>query len=144
MQYAERLAYFVRIADLELRKNARHSPVDDSEVCRVAVELDKLHRAGHLTDVADARFPRRLAPSLQGHGSRAMTNLNAVARLASPFPRGDLGRHPHRPPTAANRPNVKKLSPWSAGEMADFFVSGEGRILLCKSVSFPLWATRLN
>jgi hypothetical protein len=56
MAAAKRMACFLRIADLELRKDAGDQGVEDSEVRRVAIELAKLHAAGHFPDVADARL----------------------------------------------------------------------------------------
>jgi hypothetical protein len=54
MEEAERLAVFLRIADLELNKGPVSQGVSDAEVRRVAIELEKLHRAGHFPDIAEA------------------------------------------------------------------------------------------
>lgn len=52
---AERMACFLRIADRELRKGGLDGQdVEDSEVHRVAIELSKLHAAGHFPNVAEA------------------------------------------------------------------------------------------
>jgi hypothetical protein len=52
---AERLAVFLRIADIELHNGGQgRNDVEDAEVRRVAIELSKLHAAGHFPDVADS------------------------------------------------------------------------------------------
>ena len=86
---AEQLAVFVTIADIELRKIAGGRDVQDSEELRVAIELEKLHRAGQFHDIAEAGM-------LVGLIHRSSRRDSMYGRSAAATSDGGIGRTDRR------------------------------------------------